>query len=71
MPWLFGLGVSGAIAQYLLTEAYRMAPPSLLSSFEYTAMIWALALGYLLWGDWPGAYVSHWRWRGDCQWYLY
>ncbi|MCL4410838.1 MAG: DMT family transporter [Gammaproteobacteria bacterium] len=57
MPWLFGLGVSGAIAQYLLTEAYRMAPPSLLSSFEYTAMIWALALGYLLWGDWPGAYV--------------
>ncbi|MCH8493126.1 MAG: DMT family transporter [Idiomarina sp.] len=57
MPWLFALGVSGAIAQYLLTEAYRLAPPSVLSSFEYTAMIWALLLGYWLWGEWPGAGV--------------
>lgn len=57
MPWLFALGVSGAIAQYLLTEAYRLAPPSVLSSFEYTAMIWALLLGYWLWGEWPGATV--------------
>ncbi|WP_194756459.1 DMT family transporter [Aliidiomarina indica] len=57
IPWLLGLGLSGAIAQYLLTEAYRMAPPAVLSSFEYSAMIWALVLGYMLWGDWPGPWV--------------
>ncbi|MCC5856228.1 MAG: DMT family transporter [Idiomarina sp.] len=57
IPWLLGLGLSGAIAQYLLTEAYRMAPPSVLSSFEYTAMIWALFFGYLLWGEWPSIWV--------------
>lgn len=57
VPWLLGLGLSGAVAQYLLTEAYRMAPPSVLSSFEYSAMIWALVLGYMLWGDWPGPWV--------------
>lgn len=57
LPWLLLLGVSGAIGQYLLTEAYRQAPPSLLSSFEYTAMIWAIGLGYLLWGELPGIWV--------------
>ncbi|RTE86927.1 MULTISPECIES: DMT family transporter [Gammaproteobacteria] len=73
VPWLFMLGFSGAIAQYLLTEAYRQAPPSVLSPFEYTAMIWAIGLGYLLWGELPttavvigaliviasGIYISH------------
>src|SRR5690554_1290591 len=52
--WLVLLGISGAIAQYLLTEAYRQAPPSVLSSFEYTAMIWAIGLGYLFWNELPG-----------------
>ncbi len=55
--WLVLLGISGAIAQYLLTEAYRQAPPSVLSSFEYTAMIWAIGLGYLFWNELPGLWV--------------
>ncbi|CUS49332.1 MAG: DMT superfamily drug/metabolite transporter [Idiomarinaceae bacterium HL-53] len=72
-PWLALLGISGAIAQYLLTEAYRQAPPSVLSPFEYTAMIWAVGLGYLIWQELPstsvligalivigsGIYISH------------
>ncbi|RUO38477.1 EamA family transporter [Aliidiomarina shirensis] len=57
LPWLLLLGVSGAIAQYLLTEAYRQAPPSVLSSFEYTAMIWALLLGYIFWHELPSIWV--------------
>ena len=57
MPWLLLLGISGAIAQYLLTEAYRQAPPSVLSSFEYTAMIWALLLGYFFWQELPSMWV--------------
>lgn len=56
-PWLLMLGISGAIGQYLLTEAYRQAPPSLLSSFEYTAMIWAIGLGYIFWNELPSAWV--------------
>lgn len=57
LPWLVVLGVSGAIGQYLVTEAYRHAPPSLLSSFEYTAMVWAIVLGYVFWEQIPGLYV--------------
>lgn len=56
-PWLLMLGISGAIGQYLLTEAYRKAPPSLLSSFEYTAMIWAIGLGYIFWNELPSIWV--------------
>src|SRR5690554_23094 len=56
-PWLILLGISGAIGQYLLTEAYRKAPPSILSSFEYTAMIWAIALGYIFWSELPSIWV--------------
>lgn len=57
LPWLLMLGISGAIGQYLLTEAYRQAPPSLLSSFEYTAMIWAIGLGYIFWQELPSTWV--------------
>lgn len=56
-PWLLLLGISGAIGQYLLTEAYRKAPPSILSSFEYTAMIWAIGLGYIFWSELPSIWV--------------
>jgi len=44
----------GVIAQFCLTKAYAIAAPSLIAPFEYSALIWAAALGYLLWGDIPG-----------------
>lgn len=43
----------GVIAQFCLTRAYAIASPSLIAPFEYTALIWAIAIGYLVWGDIP------------------
>jgi len=43
----------GVIAQFCLTKAYAIASPSLIAPFEYTALIWAAVLGYMLWGDIP------------------
>ncbi|TLZ05203.1 MAG: DMT family transporter [Gammaproteobacteria bacterium] len=43
-PWLLALGVLAAIGQYLLTEAFRSAPPSLVAPFEYTALLWGIAI---------------------------
>jgi drug/metabolite transporter (DMT)-like permease len=43
----------GVIAQFAVTRAYSIAPPSLIAPFEYTALIWAAILGYWLWGDIP------------------
>jgi drug/metabolite transporter (DMT)-like permease len=55
--WLLGLGVLAAIAQYLLTEAFRSAPPSVVTPFEYTALLWGVAIDRLVWHVLPSARV--------------
>lgn len=50
---LAGLGFLGGAAQFALIEGFRRAPPGALAPFQYTALIWAFALGYLIWGDVP------------------
>ncbi len=41
------------IAQMLAVSACSMAPPQVLAPFDYTAMVWAVMLGFLVWGDVP------------------
>src|SRR5207237_395085 len=48
-PWLLALGVLAAIGQYLLTEAFRSAPPSPVAPFEYTALLWGIAIVRMVW----------------------
>lgn len=50
---LIMVGVIGGVAQIAFTQAFRLTSPSLLAPFEYTAMIWAVLFGYLLFGDIP------------------
>jgi drug/metabolite transporter (DMT)-like permease len=47
----------GVIAQFSVTKAYTIASPSLIAPFEYTALIWAAGLGYLVWSDIPDAFA--------------
>jgi drug/metabolite transporter (DMT)-like permease len=47
--WLLALGVLAATAQYLLTEAFRSAPPSVVSPFEYTALLWGILIDRVVW----------------------
>lgn len=52
--WILAvIGVTGAIAQYCLTTAFKLAPPSIVAPFEYTALVWGLALDFLLFGIHP------------------
>jgi drug/metabolite transporter (DMT)-like permease len=44
----------GVLAQFCIISSYSMASPSVVAPFEYTALIWAALLGYVLWGDVPG-----------------
>lgn len=50
---LLGIGVVGGLAQYALFEGCRHAPASVMATVEYTALIWAFILGFLIWGDIP------------------
>jgi drug/metabolite transporter (DMT)-like permease len=50
---LITLGVLGGIGQLLMTNAYRHAEASTLANFDYAAMIWAILLGWLFFGELP------------------
>jgi len=54
---LAALGVLAAIGQYLLTEAFRSAPPSVVSPFEYTALLWGIGIDRLIWHVLPAPRV--------------
>ncbi len=54
--WLLaGMAVAGSIGLTLIAQAFRMAPASVVAPFDYTALIWAAALGWLIWGDLPAS----------------
>jgi drug/metabolite transporter (DMT)-like permease len=54
---LIGTGICGGLGHIVLTESYRWAPASLVAPFDYTSMLWALALGYLAFGELPTTLV--------------
>jgi drug/metabolite transporter (DMT)-like permease len=51
--WLIGIGVTGALGQIWLTNAFRRAPPSVVGPFEYTAILWAFAIDWIFWSSSP------------------
>jgi drug/metabolite transporter (DMT)-like permease len=54
---LIALGILGGLAHILLTESYRHAAASVVAPFDYSSMLWALLLGYWLFGELPAALV--------------
>jgi len=53
VPLLLGVGLSGAIAQWLLSQAFRNAPVAIVTVFNYSTIVWATLFGWLIWNDWP------------------
>ena len=51
--WLALIGICGALGQFWLTEAFRLAPPSVVGPFEYTAILWAFAIDWIFWSAAP------------------
>jgi drug/metabolite transporter (DMT)-like permease len=54
---LIAVGVIGGLAQFLVFEAARLIPASVMATVEYTALPWAFLLGYWIWLDIPAASV--------------
>jgi drug/metabolite transporter (DMT)-like permease len=51
--WLIAIGITGALGQMWLTDAFRRAPPSVIGPFEYTAILWAFAIDWIFWSASP------------------
>jgi drug/metabolite transporter (DMT)-like permease len=54
---LVSMGVLGGTAHIFLTESYRHATASVIAPFDYSSMLWALLLGYWVFGELPSALV--------------
>ena len=50
---LFGSGLTNVIGQYFWTQALRLAPATAVSPFYYLMLVWALVIGFAVWGDIP------------------
>jgi drug/metabolite transporter (DMT)-like permease len=57
MAYLVVIGVMGGIGQILLTNAFLSAPMAVVAPFDYSALIYAMILGYLCFGEVPDAYL--------------
>lgn len=52
------IGILGGIGQILLTQSYRFADASLVAPFDYMTMIWAVLIGWFVFGQWPGVEIA-------------
>lgn len=48
-------GLLGGSALLVLIAAYRSAPAALVAPFQYSQMVWAILIGFVVWGDVPEA----------------
>lgn len=46
-------GIGNGIGQYWWTRAIALAPTSAVTPFYYFSLVWAMILGFLVWGDVP------------------
>lgn len=57
IPLFLGVGLSGLLAQYLLSLAFSNAPAAVVTVFNYSGIIWATTFGWFIWSDWPTASI--------------
>jgi drug/metabolite transporter (DMT)-like permease len=69
MPWVWEtprwgdlwlivfVGVAGSFGQFFLNQAFRYGEVSLLAPLDYSGLVWAGLLGFILWRDVPTQWV--------------
>lgn len=60
LAWLFVLGIAGTLGHLLFAQALRLADASLLSTVDFTRILWAAFFGYLFFAEVPLV----WTWIG-------
>ncbi|APE42065.1 EamA family transporter [Sulfitobacter alexandrii] len=50
---LISAGLVGGVAQILVTSSYRFGSVSMLAPYDYTSMLFAIVLGYVIFGELP------------------
>ena len=51
------LGLFYTLGYFMEVRALSLAPVAVITPFMYTALLWAVLFGWLVWGEWPAANV--------------
>lgn len=51
--WFLAAGVTGSVGQLLMIQAYRLAPMVIVSPMVYSAILWAIVVGWFAFGETP------------------
>lgn len=51
------MGLIGTLGMLLITEGYRFAPAAVVAPFDYSALLWAILLDWMIWAHLPGPHV--------------
>ncbi len=54
MKLFIGIAAFGTAGVTMITQAFRMAPASVVAPFDYGALLWATLFGWLFWNEIPG-----------------
>lgn len=62
IPWsdlyIFALAAAfQGTAHFLMIETFRLAEAKVVAPFKYSTILWAVVIGYLIWGDLPDAWI--------------
>lgn len=57
IAWFALAGVLNAGAHFLVIEAMRHGEVAAVAPFRYTALLWSMSIGFLVWGDIPDRWV--------------
>lgn len=60
-PWILGIGVAGSMGGYCFTRAVAAADARVVQPFQFSRMIFATAIGYLMFAEFPDI----WTWIGS------
>jgi len=54
---ILAMGALALSGHFAITRAFQRAPVSVVAPFEYSALVWATLWGFVVFGEFPGAYV--------------
>jgi drug/metabolite transporter (DMT)-like permease len=55
--WFLVAGALHASANFLMIEAFHLGPAVMIAPFRYTSLLWALIIGFAVWGDAPDPWI--------------
>lgn len=53
IPFFFGVGLCGALAQWLYATALKYTPAAIVAVTNFSSIVWATLFGWLVWNEWP------------------